>query len=169
MIKSFRQRAPKVRLVLHNRSNVFAAESVREGTCDLGLIYTAEWYRDILIAEETGLTMEVVLVAAPEFAHPDFITPHQHKPVSLITDETDSLFRRRLEHYLFEKDITLEETVELWGTEAIKRCVMEDLGFAYLPRVAVEAELADGRLIELDAPISGVTYPCLPCATKTTG
>ena len=40
---------------------------------------------------------------------------------------------------------------------------MSNLGFTYLPRFAAQGELADGRLVELIAPISGVRFPTL-CA-----
>ena len=166
VIKAFRAQAPHVRLILRNRSNLLTAESLRDGVCDLGLVITAEWHRDVLLIEDTGVRMDVALLAAPDFAEPDFVTPHQQKAVSLITDESDSLFRRRLEAYLRERDIVLDETIELWGTEAIKRCVMENLGVAYLPRGAVREELAQGRLVELAAPISGVQYPLLAARHK---
>ena len=107
----------------------------------------------------------IVLLASPEFAHPDFVTPGQRKPVSLITDEPDSLFRRNLEDYLRRRSITLDATLELWSIETIKRCAMSNLGFTYLPRFAAREELADGRLVELEAPISGVPAPTL-CARR---
>ena len=81
----------------------------------------------------------------------------------IFTDEPDSIFRRRLEEYLRERNITLDATLELWSIETIKRCVMSNLGFTYLPRFAAQGELADGRLVELIAPISGVRFPTL-CA-----
>ena len=56
-------------------------------------------------------------------------------------------------------------TLELWSIETIKRCVMSNLGFTYLPRFVAEEELADGRLVELEAPISGVPAPAL-CARR---
>ena len=56
-------------------------------------------------------------------------------------------------------------TLELWSIETIKRCVMSNLGFTYLPRFVAEEELADGRLVELEAPISGVPAPAL-CAWR---
>ena len=114
---------------------------------------------------ETLCQCDILLVAAPSFAHPDFITPHQLKPASLITDEPDSLFRRQLEAYLQERDIVLDETMELWSTETVKRCVLSNLGFAFLPRFVVADALERGTLAELDAPVSGIRDPVL-CAWR---
>lgn len=107
---------------------------------------------------------EVILLAAPQFAHRDFTTPGQRKPVSLVTDEPDSIFRRKLEAYLRERDILLDVTLELWSIETIKRCVMSNLGFTFLPRFVAHEELDSGALVELDAPVCG-KFPAL-CARR---
>ena len=164
VIRKFRRLAPQVRLILRSRNCLDIAENVRSGVCDLGVGYDMDWSRDVLEVESMG-EYEVILLAAPGFSQPDFTTPGQRKPVSLVTDEPDSIFRRRLEDYLRERDITLDATLELWSIETIKRCVMSDLGFTYLPRFAAREELAGGQLLELTAPISGVRFPAL-CARR---
>lgn len=164
VIQRFRRLAPRVRLIIQSRNCQQIAENVRSGACDLGVGYDMDWCREALEVEQLG-EYEVILLASPEFRHPDFITSGQRKPVSLVTDEPDSIFRRRLEDYLRARDIILDHTLELWSIETIKRCVMSDLGFTYLPRFAAREELASGRLIELEAPISGVRFPAL-CARR---
>ena len=164
VIQQFRRLAPQVRLIIRSRNCLRIPENVHTGACDLGVGYDMDWNRETLEVESMG-RYPIVLLASPEFAHPDFVTPGQRKPVSLITDEPDSLFRRNLEDYLRRRSITLDATLELWSIETIKRCVMSNLGFTYLPRFAAREELADGRLVELEAPISGVPAPTL-CARR---
>ncbi len=164
VIRAFRERAPQVRLIIRSRNCMQIAENTRTGTCDLGVGYDMDWSREHLEVESLG-AREIILLAAPSFASPDFVTPGQQKPVSLITDEPDSIFRRWLEDYLRKKDITLDATLELWSIETIKRCVMSNLGFTFLPRFAAREELAAGTLMELPAPISGVMAPVL-CAYR---
>ena len=162
VIQKFRRLAPQVRLVIRSRNCLDIAENVRSGACDLGVGYDMDWSRDVLEVEPMG-AYEVILLAAPQSARRDFTTPGQRKPVSLVTDEPDSIFRRRLEDYLRKRDITLDATLELWSIETIKRCVMSDLGFTYLPRFAAREELGRGLLLELESPVSGVRFPAL-CA-----
>ncbi len=162
VIQKFRRLAPQVKLVIRSRNCMKIPENLRTGVCDLGVGYDMGWSRDVLQTRLLG-EYEIILLAAPEFAHRDFTTPNQRKPVSLITDEPDSLFRRRLEDYLRERSIALEETIELWSIETIKRCVMSNLGFTFLPRFAARDELDAGQLVELPAPISGIRCPVL-CA-----
>lgn len=164
VIRAFRERAPQVRLIIRSRNCMQIAENTRNGTCDLGVGYDMDWNRELLEVESLGFR-EIILLASPSFSSPDFVTPGQKKPVSLITDEPDSIFRRWLEDYLRKRDITLDATLELWSIETIKRCVMSDLGFTFLPRFAVGEELAAGTLVELTAPISGVRAPVL-CAYR---
>ena len=165
VIQKFRRLAPQVRLIIRSRNCLLIPENVRTGYCDLGVGYDMEWSREVLEVEPIG-SYPLVLLASPEFAHPDFVTSGQHKPVSLVTDEPDSIFRRELEEYLRRRSITLDATLELWSIETIKRCVMSNLGFTYLPRFSAETELLEGRLVELDAPISGVDYPTLMARHK---
>ena len=163
VIQQFRDAAPNVRLLIRNRNCLTISENLRDGNCDLGVCYVMDWNRSVLTVDTLDYTTELVLVAAPGFAHPDFTTPHQRKPVSFIIDEPDSLFRRQMEDYLQKRDIVLAESIELWSTEAIKQCVIAGLGFTFLPRAAVARELAEGSLMELHAPISGIRNPLL-CA-----
>ena len=164
VIRAFRERAPQVRLVIRSCNCMRIPINVRTGACDLGVGYDMDWDREALEVEPMG-EYDIVLLASPRFAEPDFVTPGQRKAASLVTDEPDSIFRRRLEAYLREREIELDVTLELWSIETIKRCVMSNLGFTYLPRFVAEEELADGRLVELAAPISGLPAPAL-CAWR---
>lgn len=161
VIQKFRELAPQVHLVMRNRTCLTISENLRSGSCDLGVCYTMDWNREVLTVEALAHEAELLLLAAPGFTDRDFSTPHQRKHVSFIIDEPDSLFRRQLEAYLRERDIVLDETIELWSNEAIKRCVMSNLGVTFLPRAVVARELAEGKLVELDAPISGIRNPVL--------
>lgn len=165
VIRAFREQAPEVRLIIRNCNCMQIPENVRVGSCDLGVGYDMDWDREFLEVESLG-EYEIVLLAAPGFVHSDFTTPGQHKPVSLVTDEPDSIFRRQLNAYLQQRNITLDATLELWSIETIKRCVMSDLGFTFLPRFAAREELAAGNLVELKAPISGIRDPALVARHK---
>lgn len=164
VIRAFRERAPQVRLVIRDCNCMQIPLNVRAGDCDLGVGYDMSWDREALEVEAMG-SYDIVLLASPDFAEPDFTTPGQRKGVSLITDEPDSIFRRRLEAYLRQREIELDVTLELWSIETIKRCVMSNLGFTYLPRFVAREELEDGRLVELKSPISGVPAQAL-CARR---
>ncbi|MBZ4345730.1 hypothetical protein LAN15_21620, partial [Mycobacterium tuberculosis] len=91
----------------------------------------------------------LTLVASVEQAPVDFMRPRQHIPLSFIINEPQCVFRQIFESTLRQREITLENTIELWSIESIKQCVAGNLGVSFLPRFAVEDELKRGTLVEL--------------------
>ena len=81
----------------------------------------------------------------------DFDSPDQEKDISFVINEPRSVYRERMEAHLRAKNILLRNTIELWSVEAIKRSVAGNIGISFLPRFAVERELAEGELVELPA------------------
>lgn len=70
----------------------------------------------------------------------------------LILRESGSGTREILEHNLAARDLSVSDfsgIVELASIPAIKACVAAGTGVSFLYRVAVESELADGRLVEV--------------------
>ena len=98
VIRAFREQAPQVRLMIRSVNCMQIPENVRRGNCDLGVGYDMDWNREALEVEPMG-EYDVVLLAPPDFTATDFVTPGQRKRASLITDEPDSIFRRKLEAY----------------------------------------------------------------------
>ena len=164
VIRAFRERAPQVRLIIHSSNCVDMAENVRTGAFDLCLGYDINWKREILEIRTIG-DCELLLLASPDFGQMDLTAPGGYRPASRITGGTGSIFHLLLDKYVRELEIELDTTLELWSIEGIKQCVMSGLGFTYLPRFVVEEELADGRLVEMEAPISGASIPAL-CAWR---
>ena len=73
---------------------------------------------------------------------------------SLIINEVESIYRKIIENYFFDRNIFLNNTIELGSIEAIKKCVASNLGISFLPRFTVEEELENGKLKELNAGFS---------------
>ena len=70
----------------------------------------------------------------------------------LILRESGSGTREILEHNLAARDLSVGDfsgIVELASIPAIKACVAAGAGVSFLYRVAVESELADGRLVDV--------------------
>ncbi|HEY6881894.1 MAG TPA: LysR substrate-binding domain-containing protein, partial [Polyangiales bacterium] len=66
-----------------------------------------------------------------------------------IGRERGSGTRDVIEAALRALSVELEPAMSLGSTEAIKRLVMDGAGFALVSRLAVERELAEGRLVAL--------------------
>ncbi|WP_145543945.1 LysR family transcriptional regulator [Yersinia frederiksenii] len=147
VLRLFRLKAPKVRLSLQSVNCYVIRDSLLNDNTDLGVFYRVG-HDEALQMEYFG-QQELVLVASPQFPNFDFMQSEQHIPVSFIINEPQCVFRQIFESTLRERKITLENTIELWSIESIKKCVAGDLGISFLPRFSVSRELESGELKEL--------------------
>ena len=63
-----------------------------------------------------------------------------------------------MNQYLLEKDITLNPPMKVQSIEAVKRCVMTNLGIAVVPSYSITEELKNGSLIPIKTDIEKKTY-----------
>ena len=163
VLKNFVQNAPKVKLALRCLNCHDIKDGLFSGDLDLGVYYDVGGHPATL--EVVPLCeFQAAVVASPELPGElhDFMSPHQEKDVSFVINEPRSIYREIMEDHLKARDILLRNTIELWSVEAIKKSVASNLGFSFLPRFAVERELAEGTLVELPAamPVKAVTAIC---------
>ncbi|WP_213133560.1 LysR family transcriptional regulator [Citrobacter sp. FP75] len=147
VLQRFKQRAPKVRLSLLSLNCYVIRDALLNDEADLGIFYRVG-NDDALEMQSLG-EQPLVLVGAPDLHDVDFTKKNQHIACSFIINEPQCIFRQRFESLLRQRQITLENTIELWSIESIKQCVAANLGVSFLPRFAVERELRSGELIEL--------------------
>ncbi|WP_058913861.1 LysR family transcriptional regulator [Entomohabitans teleogrylli] len=140
----FKRRAPGVRLALRSLNCYVIRDALLTDEADLGVFYRVG--NDAALQMDSFGEHPLVLVASAELAGVDFTRYGQHIPVSFIINEPQCLFRQIFESTLRQRSITLENTIELWSIESIKRCVASNLGVSFLPRFAVEKELRSGEL-----------------------
>lgn len=97
----------------------------------------------------------------------DFDAHGQEKDVSFVINELRSIYREIMESYLKSKQILIRNTIELWSIKVIKKSVASNLGFSFLPRFAVERELAEGVLVELPADMPSKVVTAISFITGT--
>ena len=131
VLRLFRLKAPKVRLSLQSVNCYVIRDSLLNDNTDLGVFYRVG-HDEALQMEYFG-QQELVLVASPQFPDFDFTQIEQHIPVSFIINEPQCVFRQIFESTLRERKITLDNTIELWSIESIKKCVAGNLGISFLP------------------------------------
>ncbi|HHH2070092.1 TPA: LysR family transcriptional regulator [Yersinia enterocolitica] len=147
VLERFRIKAPKVRIFLQSMNCYAIRDALLSDTADLGIFYRVG--KDESLHVESLGEQSLVLVASPSCQNLDFLTTSHHIPTSFIINEPECVFRQIFESTLRERRITLENTIELWSIESIKKCVASNLGVSYLPRFSVEHELQSGILKEL--------------------
>ena len=163
VLKKIQQKAPKARLFLRSMNCYDIRDELLSGALDLGLFYeNVGGFGTTLTTNHCG-SYTVSLLASPKTKETfqDFITPDRFIPVSLIINEPNCVFRQVFDQYLRKKSIVLDHTIELSSIPTIKNLVKNDVGISFLPRFAVQEELACGELVEIqteinDAKISAV-------------
>lgn len=162
VLKTFKEKAPDVRLSLQVMNCYAIYDQLLNGACDIAIHYDVRNYPRSITTRELK-TYPVVMVASPDLdnAQMDFTTPGQRKSICHIQNDPNALYLKILESYLKSKNITLDTGLEVWSIEAIKRSVMSNLGVAFLPRFAVESELEQGLLLEIPMDVTGeITSIC---------
>lgn len=150
VLKTFRKLAPNVKLSLQTPNCYEIREQILKGMADLGVHYDIGGYGGSLVVEKIN-TYPLVLVGGMELKEEekDFITKKQRKNICLLEMDKNSVYQRMFDEYLRYSDIALNGEMELTSTEAIKKCVISNLGVSYLPRFTVEEELRQGVIQQL--------------------
>ncbi len=158
-MQAFTHEAPNVQLIVNSIQSGEINQSIADGTADLGINCEKDSYPDSIIHKKLG-KYKAVLVASP-FANNnllDFITPHQRKPISLICNEPDGYYQLDMDKYLAEKDIVLNSHMKVQSIEAVKRCVMNNLGIAVVPTYSIGEELKNGSLMPIKTELDEKSY-----------
>ena len=158
-MQAFTHEAPNVQLVVNSIQSGEINLSIADGTADIGINCEKDSYPDSVVHKKLG-KYKAVLVASP-FANNnllDFITPHQRKPISLICNEPDGYYQLDMDKYLSAKDILLNPPMKVQSIEAVKRCVMNNLGIAVVPTYSIGEELKNGSLMPVKTELDEKTY-----------
>lgn len=154
-IQAFLHEAPNVQLIIQSLQSGEINQAIVDGTADIAVNCEKNRYPDTIIHRKLG-TYKALLVAAP-FANTDlldFITPHQQKPFSMICNEPDGYYQLEMNKYLASKDIVLNQHMKVQSIEAVKRCVMNNLGIAVVPSYSVMEEIQEGVLVPIKTEFS---------------
>lgn len=158
-MQAFTHEAPNVQLIVNSIQSGEINPSIVDGTADIGINCEKDSYPNSVVHKKLG-KYKAVLVASP-FANNnllDFITPHQRKPISLICNEPDGYYQLDMDKYLSEKDILLNPPMKVQSIEAVKRCVMNNLGIAVVPTYSIGEELKNGSLMPIKTELDEKEY-----------
>ncbi|CUA80661.1 LysR family transcriptional regulator [Anoxybacillus suryakundensis] len=152
-LQAFKQRYPRVNLLLQQNICNRLVKGVKEGKYDLAIILDEK--REDPDLNVTVIKQEpLVLVAKPDhhLAQLDKVDIRMLSDEKLIVTEQGCSYREVIGNLYRNHSIRFEYTIELGSIEAIKRCVAYGLGIAFLPLMAVETELAKGSLVRIFLP-----------------
>jgi DNA-binding transcriptional LysR family regulator len=151
VLRQFRQQNPGVHVSFRPMLDVDLYYGVRRGELELAFLLQEPLHAGGLVVENLIREPMVVISAAdhPLAAQPR-VRPADLEGETVLLTENGCGYR-----HLFEQAVTREGmyTVikqEFNSIETIKQCVLAGLGIAFLPRIAVETEISQGRLSVLN-------------------
>jgi DNA-binding transcriptional LysR family regulator len=154
IVWAFRERYPDAEVILHIDPTVQICEKVVQNVLDLGLVGGPT--EDRRLGVDPVCRDELALIVHP--SHP--LARLKRVPLKelsthpIVLPDQGSRTRWFVERRLREEGVTLRVTMQLPGTEAVKKAVEAGLGMAFVSQYAVERERALGVLTVL--PVEGV-------------
>ncbi|GAB3063930.1 LysR family transcriptional regulator [Salinicoccus sesuvii] len=150
ILKDFQEKYPKVELVF--RPAVYEKEIlslISEGQIDVALLSMKALSSDSLIVKELREEkMALICSATNPLGSTTITSPDLSDQQLLLTEACD--YRSAFEEKLLHHGIENKRRLELGDIEAIKQCVMADLGIALIPEIAVHKELREGRIKKIE-------------------
>jgi DNA-binding transcriptional LysR family regulator len=150
VLSRFRQRFPRVELIVRPGVCADFRRDLAEGRLDVGFLLEPPLVQPNLHVEPL-VAEPLHLVTYP--GHPltrlPRVEPRNLAGEPLLLTEVGCSYREPFEHTLTRAAARPGVVLEFGSVEAIKQCVMAGMGLSFLPAIAVEAELAQGRLIAL--------------------
>jgi DNA-binding transcriptional LysR family regulator len=149
-LQELKQLYPGLNIQLFPDSEASLIKKVREGDYDIGLLLD-RYPADTMLACTKVREEPLVLVAPLEhpFAQQTQIQLTDFRHAEFIVTEESCIYRGMFEKLLKDHAVPLKIGFELGNLETIKHCVMNGLGIALLPRIAVQNELELGKLVHL--------------------
>lgn len=150
ILRLFTQKYPSVRInnCIGNSHQIL--EMLKNGEIEIAIIRGSEGvpddYSKLLVHTEN-----LIFIASPShtLATGDTITIDKIKDYSFIHREKGSHTRNQIEKYFEKHDISGLSLLELGNIESVKKSVADGIGISIAPRIAVETELNDKRLMEI--------------------
>ena len=146
----FRSRHPGVRLIFRSVPNQELKQTLFDGAADVVFMLDEAILSSGLIVEPL-LEETFRLFVAPDhpLAKRTALQPKDfHKEVVLV-NEKGCPYRTMFDQSFEKKGIDSLTYLEFQNAETIKQCAMTGIGIAFLPEIAVEAEVERGDLVAL--------------------
>ena len=147
LLRAAREHLPQTRLVFRPVATPQLRNLVRSG--ELDLVFTLE-----IPSQSSGLCSEVlaqepvVVVVAPEhrLAHASSVSASDLIDEAALLTESGCAYRNLFEQAMRAAGAPSINALEFSSVEAIKQCVIADMGFAVLPLITVSREVQRGEL-----------------------
>ncbi|MBA4367454.1 MAG: LysR family transcriptional regulator [Desulfobacterium sp.] len=150
VLKQFRIQFPKVGLKFITCAHEGLQEDLRKGVTDLAFLLTESITAGNIMTEVLGVET-LVIAASPDhpLAAKPIVTINDLAGETVLISRVDCSYLKSFQRILIQKKIHPGTLLELNSVSTIIQCIREGIGITVLPRIAVEDDLDQGRLVAL--------------------
>lgn len=152
MIADFRQKFPHAEVSLSVANTASIAQSVRDFELDVGLIEGELPHSDLEILPWREDELQVFVAPDHPLALRPTVSDKDLVAQAWIVRESGSGTRQAFDRAMYGILSTLDISMELQHTEAIKRAVAAGLGVGCLSKICLKEAFANGTLLPLEVP-----------------
>ncbi|TAM77367.1 LysR family transcriptional regulator [bacterium] len=151
VLHEYRRRFPAATVRLRPGIGSELRRDIANGSLDIAFLMEDPWQEQDIVVDRM-LVEPLVIIVAPtnRLAWRRNIGLEELDGGTILATERGRSYREVFERALMSAGAQPATTLEFGSIEAIKHCVMADVGIAILPEVAVREELARGELAALD-------------------
>ena len=151
MVRAFLDIYPKTEVIFHIESTQWIYEQILQNVVDMGLVGGPTEDRRFGVEPLCDDYLALIVCPSHPFASLEKVPLKKLEAHPCIVPQQGSRTRQFVERKLREVGITLRVAMELNGTEAVKKAVEANLGFAFVSSYAVEREsvLAHLRVVAI--------------------
>jgi DNA-binding transcriptional LysR family regulator len=152
VLADFKKKFPDIRVRVDFRESEGVMEQLFQGRSDVAIVPWQRPYSDLNAVPLARHKM--FLVAPPE--HPltsqERVSPHDLEKYPFIGYHEGMHTRSMIDALFKRMSLNIEYAMESSNSATIKQMVLAGMGIAFLPEIAVAAELRRGHLARLDVP-----------------
>lgn len=151
ILKRFKAQFPQIKLIFKPaHSNKDAKEQLMEGKVDLAFILDECKTEDALhVKPLMKEELKIVAASGHHLLEKASISTKDLESETLLLTELGCSYRTLFEELLRTEEVYPANKIEFVSVEAIKQCVIADLGIAVLPAIVVEKDIREGTIKEL--------------------
>jgi DNA-binding transcriptional LysR family regulator len=152
VLSGFRRKYPDIRVRVDFREAEGVMDMLFQGKNDIAIVPWQRAYSDLNAVSLARHKM--FLVAPPE--HPlvqlERVSPHDLEKHPFVGYHEGMHTRSMIDALFKRMSLSIEYSIESSNSATIKQMVLAGMGIAFLPEIAVAAELRRGQLARLDVP-----------------
>ncbi len=146
VLRRFRREYPNHTVQISVGNTAILLEQIANGVVELALVGSPAIHPDVEVEE--FMRDRLVVIVAPDdlWATRSYVEVAELRERTLLIREAGSALHASIEMLLGREALASDRVIILAETEAIKRCVEAGIGIAVVQGIAVEREVAQGKL-----------------------